>query len=483
MSVPQSWRNIKTTYNLNVSECTKCGARSFPPKEICMECGREAELEIISCARNGEVFSFTHSIVDGEDIYPGYVSTCDVLIPTRLTDVADTPLSIGMPVEPTFRKLGKTDTGIIEYGTVFRPRNSRPDAGIIEQKKVFEKAGIVGYGACIPYYRIRVADVAVARKEDPIHTVKGSLFEEKAVPSFDQDSACMGVDAARDAVHYAGISGEDVGAVYFGSESKPYAVKSSAITIAEALGATPEVKAYDIESACKAATSSIPDAIAVIDTPGFNIDYAVVVGSDNSQAAENDALDPMSGAAAAAVLIGHTDVIASLEAYSTYTTDTPDFWRNNGDLYPKHGGRFTGEPAYFRHIIGACQALMNNTGLRPEDFDHVVFHQPTGRFPITAAKRLGFDTKKLEYGFIAKYVGNSYSASGLLGLCNVLDYAGDNERILLAQFGSGAGVDAFSLMTEEPILEKRKRSHTVESQLAHKSYVDYHTYRKRKSMH
>jgi hydroxymethylglutaryl-CoA synthase len=388
-----------------------------------------------------------------------------------------------MPVEPTFRRLGNTQTGVIEYGTIFRPRNARPDASIVEQKHRSEKAGIVGYGACIPYFRIRVADVATARKEDPVNTVKSTLYEEKAVPAYDQDSACMGVDASRDAVHYAGVSGENIGAVYFGSESKPYAVKPSAITIAEALGATPNVKAYDIESACKAATSSIPDAIAVVDNPGFDIEYALVVGSDNSQAAEHDALDPMSGAAAAAVLIGHTDVIASIEAYSTYTTDTPDFWRIDGELYPRHGGRFTGEPAYFRHIIGACEQLLENTGLRPYDFDHVVFHQPTGRFPITAAKRLGFEIDKLELGFTGKLVGNSYSAAGMLGLCNILDHAGDNERILLAQFGSGAGADAFSLMTEEPILEKRSRSHTVESQLAHKSYVDYHTYRKRKSGH
>jgi len=481
LSVPQSWRNIKTTYNLNISECTRCGARRFPPKEVCMECGREAKLEIKSCAIKGELYSYTHRMENGDDLYPCYVTSCDVILPTRLTDVGDIPVHIGMPVEPTFRRLGKTDDGIIEYGTIFRPRNSRPDAEVIEQNRRFKKAGIIGYGACIPFYRIRVADVAKARKEDPIQTVKSTMYEEKAVPSFDQDSACMGVDAARDAVHYAGIDSRDIGAVYFGSESKPYAVKPSAITIAEALAATPKVKAYDIESACKAATSSIPDAIAVTDDPRFDINYAIVVGSDNSQAAENDALDPMSGAAAASVLIGNTDVIASLEAYSPYTTDTPDFWRNEGDIYPQHGGRFTGEPAYFQHVIGACDALMNDTGLHPDDFDHVVFHQPTGRFPFTVAKRLGFDTEKLKYGFVAKYVGNSYSASGMLGLCNILDHAGDNERILLAQFGSGAGVDAFSLMTEEPILEKRGRSHTVESQLAHKSYVDYHTYRHRKS--
>lgn len=482
MSLPQSWRNIRTSYRLLASECD-CGSKSFPPKEVCKECGRNTHIVLKSLVKSGRLYSYTHRIEDGEDIFPCYVEINGIILPSRVTDVDSEEIKIGMELEPTFRRLGETSDGVIEYGTIFRPKNSYKEFTRVAPKRNSSKAGITGYGVHIPRYRITMEEVAKSLKEDPELLKKSTLFLEKAVLNYDQDSSTMAVDAARNALLYAGISGDEIDAVYFGSESKPYAVKASAITVAEAIGATPRVKAYDIESACKAATSAIPDAMAIVESENLRFRNAMVIGSDNSQAKEGDALDPTSGTAAAAVIIGKDDVIAGLEGYAPYATDTPDFWRKEGEPFPKHGGRFTGEPAYFKHIIGACELLFSELGIEGKNIDHAVFHQPTGKFPFKAAKRLGIDEEKLKYGFIANYVGNSYSACGMLGLANVLDHAGDNETILLAQFGSGAGADAILFVTEEAILEKRDRGIKVESILGDKKYTDFHTYRKRKYGH
>ncbi|RLE70629.1 MAG: hydroxymethylglutaryl-CoA synthase, partial [Thermoprotei archaeon] len=170
------------------------------------------------------------------------------------------------------------------------------------------------------------------------------------------------------------------------------------------------------------------------------------------------------------------DTVAYFEAQYSVTTDTADFWRRDTIMFPRHMGRFTGEPAYFRHIIEAASGLMKEMNLKPEDFDYFVPHQPNGRFPLAVAKRLGFDQKQIEPGLISPYVGNFYSGSSLTGLCKVLDQAKPGERILLVSYGSGAGADAFSLIVQDAIERKKNLAPTVEWYLNRKIYIDYGTY-------
>jgi len=338
-------------------------------------------------------------------------------------------------------------------------------------------SGIVGYGAFIPRNRIKSETIALQWGKDPEAIRRGLLLEEKSVPGLDEDTITISVEAARDALERAGIDPVRIGAVYIGSESHPYAVKPSGTVLADALGIGPEVHVADFEFACKAGTEAMFVALGLVDSG--RVEFALAVGADTSQGAPNDALEYSASAGGAAYVFGKNDLLAEvLDTYS-YTTDTPDFWRREGEFYPRHGGRFTGEPAYFKHVLAATRGILDRTGLKPEQFRHVVFHMPNGKFPLQVGKRLGFSREQLDTGWVVPTMGNTYSGSSPTGLAAILDVADPGDLILITSFGSGAGSDSFVLRATERLVERRKLARTVRSMLdGPRHYLTYGEYAK-----
>ncbi|KAA5773093.1 hydroxymethylglutaryl-CoA synthase, partial [Pseudomonas aeruginosa] len=77
--------------------------------------------------------------------------------------------------------------------------------------------------------------------------------------------------------------------------------------------------------------------------------------------------------------------------------------------YPKHGGRFSGEPGYFKHVETAARMMLEKRGTRPSDYTYAVFHQPNAKFPQKAAKALGFTQEQIKTGLLVPRLGNTYS--------------------------------------------------------------------------
>jgi hydroxymethylglutaryl-CoA synthase len=205
--------------------------------------------------------------------------------------------------------------------------------------------------------------------------------------------------------------------------------------------------------------------------------YALAVGADTAQGRPGDALEYTAASGGAAYLVGPAEeALAVVEGSLSYVTDTPDFWRRAYQHYPSHGGRFTGEPAYFKHITEAARALMEALGTTPADYDYAVFHQPNVKFPQTVARQLGFKPEQIQAGLLADRIGNTYAGSSLVGLTAVLDGARSGQRILLVSFGSGAGSDAISLRTTEAILERQGRAPATQDYIARRTVIDYGLY-------
>lgn len=337
--------------------------------------------------------------------------------------------------------------------------------------------GIVGYGAYMPRYRIKVEEIAKVWGADAPSYKRGLMLEEKSVPSPDQDTITMSVEASKNALKRADIDPEKIGAVYIGSESHPYAVKPSGTVVAEALGATPEVHTADFEFACKAGSEGMYVCLSQVQA-GL-VPYGLAIGADTSQGAPGDALEYSASAGAAAFIFGTENIVATADETYSYMTDTPDFWRREYQFYPRHASRFTGEPAYFKHITGCARGLMERGGFTAQDFAYAIFHQPNGKFPMRVGKMLGFKRDQIEPGWLVPKLGNTYSGSSPMGLTSTLDIAEPGDRILMVSYGSGAGSDGFVFTVTDRINEVRDLAPKTREMLdSNKQYLEYGTYAK-----
>lgn len=330
--------------------------------------------------------------------------------------------------------------------------------------------GIIGYGSYIPRYRVTARTIAAVWGNEG-----GVPIQEKAVAGPDEDTMTIGLEAARNALSRAGIDPSEINAVWVGSESHPYAVKPTSTIIAEAIGATPNTTAADWQFACKAGSETVQAAIGMVGSGMMR--YALGIGADTAQGRPGDALEYTAASGGAAYIIGPAaESLATIEASYSYVTDTPDFWRRPTTHYPSHGQRFTGEPAYFHHVMAAAERMMAELDCTAQDFDHVVLHQPNQKFPERAAAMLGFEKGQWVTGLLSPIVGNTYAGASLLGLTAVLDIAQPGERVLCVSFGSGAGSDAFALRISSAIEARRDAAPTTQAYIKRRVEVDYATY-------
>jgi len=497
MSEPTARRRILVDYRIRASRCAECGQTYFPPKSFCNVEGRGSRMNYV------DYFNSKGTLVSGSIIrkptnkflYLGtylsgivYFNDGGVKVPGRITDLvlpegeADVDSFIGRGVIPRFRRLYSDGSdGLVYYSSLnFSFDDDYYTYREYEKAKPSEattRPGIVGYGVYLPKFRIKNEEEALG-------------VRERTVPFADEDTTTFAVEAGRMALTHAGIDSLSVKKCFVGSESAPYAVKPTMSTVSQALLLGEEHEGgffsggIDSQFACKAATDLFIDAAALVAYSPFAGEYVLVIGSDNSQAARKDPLDYTVGAGAAAFLFGRRDVIATLDHYVPYTSDTPDFYRRDGEKYPRHGGRFTGEPAYFKHVVTAMRTALKASGLTPKDIRFVVCHSPNAKFPLQAAVEAGFEPQQIEPGLIVKNIGNLYSGSSPAALAAVLDLAEPGDRIMMTSYGSGAGSESYVFTVTKEIEKKRERSVPVKQMIENerRAYVDYDTYREWKEL-
>ena len=145
MEIPRHWRLKKQRYGLVGEVCRHCDEKIFPPRDICPNCGDEAN-EKFTFSGRGEVYSYTtvyEAPAGYETNVPYTVALVKLnegpMITAQLTDfpthketqiIDDEPrevdvitVDIGDPVEMVTRKMRNDgdERGIIIYSYKFRP--------------------------------------------------------------------------------------------------------------------------------------------------------------------------------------------------------------------------------------------------------------------------------------------------------------------------------------------------------------------------
>jgi len=128
MSIPRNWRLQAQRYRLVGEVCEKCGAKIFPPRDVCPECAGPAQTPFMFSGQ-GQVYSYStvyHSPRGFEEFTPYTVALVRLeegpMVTAQLTDVDAHHVRIGMPVEMVTRKVqGGGEEGTIVYGYKFRP--------------------------------------------------------------------------------------------------------------------------------------------------------------------------------------------------------------------------------------------------------------------------------------------------------------------------------------------------------------------------
>jgi uncharacterized protein len=129
MEIPRHWRLKQQRYALVGEVCPHCDAKIFPPRDVCPSCGGEAK-NTYNFSGKGEVYSFTR-MADGpagfEEQAPYTVALVKLaegpVVTAQLTDLGDSKVEIGMPVEMVTRRIRQDgdERGMIVYGYKFRP--------------------------------------------------------------------------------------------------------------------------------------------------------------------------------------------------------------------------------------------------------------------------------------------------------------------------------------------------------------------------
>lgn len=298
--------------------------------------------------------------------------------------------------------------------------------------------GITSYGAYLPFWRLK--------RDAMAKNARG----EKPICNFDEDTITMAAAAAIDCLQ--GVDREKVDGLLFASTNAPYREKQAASIVAAAADLPRHIITADFSGSLKAGTTAL--RLAADAVKAGSAKQVMVAAADRRQGRPLSAADQNFGDGAAALLVGDSNVIASLEASYSISDEILDVWRNEGDPWLRNSQERFGEiEGYHNVTTEAISGLLKKNKLTPKDFARIVVYAPSTRRATDLARGLGFDPKTQLQNMLSDVMGNTGVPYALMLFVSALEEAKPGDLILLAGYGDGA--DAFAFRVTEAINKVR----------------------------
>ena len=320
--------------------------------------------------------------------------------------------------------------------------------------------GIISYGIKVPKKRLLVDETVNVWKNTSLQLIKQSMnVKQRSVLDSDEDVITLATEAAKRCLENAEINPEVLESLYLGTTTAPELFRSNSTVIMDMLTSNGEYLNSDIQSAEKSGVSSL--IMGYSNVKAEITSNSLIIGADvfNKHIAPGDMRESYMGAGAAAIILGNKNIIATIEAISSYNSNFPEQIRPEDERFIRVVTQLHDEiiqEGFIKHSINSINQLLKKLDIKVDNFDYAVFQQFNGSNSFVLGNELGIPKSKIEPSIFANNTGDTGAASPLIGLAKVLDKAKPGERILLCSYGHGVGADAISLKVTNQILNYQK---------------------------
>lgn len=255
---------------------------------------------------------------------------------------------------------------------------------MIGNEYLFGDIGIDSVGFYAPKYYIKLDDLALMRNVDPGKYNKGLMVHEMRVPEVNEDIISLGLKAGYQALLKGGISPKEIDALFVGTETITYAVKSVSNIFAELLEISPNALTMDSYNACAGGTLALLNAIALVEKD--IISKALVISADISSYHLGSPSEATQGSGAVALVISKNPRVASFsEKFGKVSGNVDDFFRAAYEKEAKAFGHYSVK-TYLNFQLKAYDDLVKHIG----DFhaDYYTFHAPYSKLPIKCMQEI-----------------------------------------------------------------------------------------------